>query len=171
MDELAIDKVQRRILANQYRLFALLDPSESASYERTAEIFENGYEGLYHEVFEPIFDPLAKDECSFVFAVLNLFHELQHFAGQFPELPADLVTGVKFPGFSELEEIELLAFARFIASWPEDGNVFKRLMDFHPPPRAMSPQYRRMLAKYHALRAGPRDLTVDDIKQILGASR
>ena len=46
-----LTKMERLILANQYRILEKLDAAEADIYGQRAEILEQGYSGLYPSLF------------------------------------------------------------------------------------------------------------------------
>jgi uncharacterized protein YfbU (UPF0304 family) len=169
MESFKLDKIQRRILANQYRLLSHLDEAQASGHQRRAEILEEGYEGQYFAIFDEIADPLPERECKFVFEVLNMYHALQQRASDLAEFPSDLSDAIGFAGFCERDEIELVGYERFLASDAPKSNVFAKLTRTQPPPFAASARYRKMLAAFSQVKRGPDGLTVDQIRTIVDA--
>lgn len=169
MNSFKLDKIQRRILANQYRLLSHLDKAQASGHQRRAEILEEGYEGQYFAIFDEIADPLPEAACKFVNEILNMYHALQHRASEISAFPSDLSVAIAFPGFCERDEIELVGYERFLASDAPNSNVYAKLTRTQPPPFAVSGKYRKMLARFSGVKRGPDGLTVDQIREIVDA--
>jgi uncharacterized protein len=116
-----MDKYQRLVLANQYRILERLanianDETSATSYDRSAEALEDGYQSAIDNLFDRIFDGLPREECSFVVTSMAMFDALQR---SFDALTAEKREGIEEYringfGFDGNNETEYMAYARFI---------------------------------------------------------
>jgi len=67
---------ERAILANQYKIFSLLDKKNAKEHLINAEIFENGYSGLYEEALENISDEIPIEVCNETSDILSMFKNI-----------------------------------------------------------------------------------------------
>jgi uncharacterized protein YfbU (UPF0304 family) len=141
-------KVERRILANQYRILAALNKSEAKGYKEMAEALENGYE-LHYDDPNVYDDTLSTDECREVLDILSMHDEMRMSAeasGVDPKV-------VAFDGFDGNNEPKQMGYAAYYCGL-EQGH-FKQLagkaFDFNSHMERM-PKYRAMLREWRALR-------------------
>ena len=164
-----LNKFERRLLANQYRILSLLDQSNADHYDKLHDALVNGYVASYQgDLFAGILDGLSVEQCTFVREVMNMYDALQRSYEALDDKQGIEEERTKFPGFDSDFELAHLGHARFVV---EKEGRFSHLKSFradfisHTP---MLDQYRRMFDVWRL--AGNRyELTRDDITAILGA--
>lgn len=163
---MSLSKTERLILANQYRILALLEPDQKEDHEAVRDALQSGYVSAYEQLFDHIYDDFTREQCSFVVDVLSVFDALQNsYAGLKDKSGID-ENRLAFPGFSGNEETIHMAYCRYVM---ESEGRFDYLKKFgkdcnsHMP---MIPTYRRMVAK-HAELGERQQLTKSEIQSIL----
>ncbi len=159
----SLTKVERLNFANQFAILKALhkdDKYEAAHYGYLEEIFQRGYEYLYYECFDKLWDSLSMEVAEETIEILSMHRALLWSLGEKPA-PSDLER-VKFDGFDGNNEAEYLAFARFYTS---DGSRFSelRIVNSHYP---ALPRYRAMLKTWKAMNKEAR-LSRPQIEEIL----
>jgi len=164
-----LNKFERLLLMNQYRILSLLDQSNADHYNKLRDALENGYVASYQDdLFAGILDGLSVEQCTFVREVMNMYDALQRSYDALDEKQGIEEERTKFPGFDSDYELEHLGYARFVV---EREGRFSRLKPFsadfisHTP---MLDRYRRMYDVWK-LADNRYELTRDDITAILGA--
>ena len=164
-----LNKFERLLLMNQYRILSLLDQSKADHYDKLRDELENGYVASYQDdLFAEILDGLSVEQCAFVLEVMSMYEALQRCYDALDDKTGIEEERTKFPGFDSDYELAHLGYARFVV---EKEGRFSHLKpssaDFisHTP---MLDEYRRMTDVWKL--AGNRyELTWDDITAILGA--
>jgi uncharacterized protein len=164
-----LNKFERLLLMNQYRILSLLDQSKADHYNKLREELENGYVASYQDdLFAGIRDGLSVQQSAFVLEVMSMYDALQRSYDALDDKQGIEEERTKFPGFDSDFELAHLGYARFVV---ERERRFSDLKPFsadfisHTP---MLDQYRRMTDVWKL--AGNRyELTRDDITAILGA--
>jgi uncharacterized protein YfbU (UPF0304 family) len=164
-----LNKFERLLLMNQYRILSLLDQSNADHYNKLRDALENGYVASYRDdLFAGIRDGLSVEQCAFVLEVMNMYDALQRSYDALDDKQGIEEERTKFPGFESDYEIAHLGYARFVV---EREGRFSHLKSFradfisHTP---MLDQYRRMYDVWR-LAANRAELTRDNITAILGA--
>jgi uncharacterized protein YfbU (UPF0304 family) len=164
-----LNKFERLLLMNQYRILSLLDQSNADHYDKLRDALENGYVASYQDdLFAGILEGLSVEQSAFVVEVMSMYDALQRCYDALDDKTGIEEERTKFPGFDSDFELAQLGYARFVV---EREGRFSQLKahseDFmgHTP---MMDQYRRMTDVWKL--AGNRyELTRDDITAILGA--
>ena len=97
-----LDTVQRRILANQYRIFSMLakDSEDQGHYQYCAEILEHGYEFLYYKIFDSIEQPaMDKEESIELVKILTMYESLGDSYDNLSDKSGIDEIEIKFTGF------------------------------------------------------------------------
>lgn len=160
--------VERTILLNQYRILAILVPSESEHYGRLADTLVHQYERLYRDAI-PVYtdDPHDVDACDHVDQILQMFRTIDAALRQIPSVDPDVRSRLTFDGYDRHDEWEC-GYVEFQvqdrARWSE---LRGRELNSHSPRRR---SYDRM---YEAWRASvdPISLTLEDLLRISEARR
>jgi len=164
-----LNKFERLLLMNQYRILSLLDQSNADHYNKLHDALENGYVASYRDdLFAGIRDGLSVEQCAFVLEVMNMYDALQRSYDALDNKQGIEEGRTKFPGFESDYEIAQLGYARFIVEREGRFSHLKSVRaDFisHTP---MLDQYRRMYDVWR-LAANRSELTRDDITAILAA--
>jgi uncharacterized protein len=94
-----LTKIERLQLSNQFRILHKLTDDET--YAINAEIVENGYEGLYYKLFEPIFDGVSKEVCEETMAILHMYRVINNAIATLPPQEQAQIDSekIKFEGF------------------------------------------------------------------------
>ena len=164
-----LNKFERLLLMNQYRILSLLDQSNQDHYDKLREELENGYVASYQDdLFAGIRDGLSVEQSAFVVEVMSMYEALQRCYDALDDKQGIEEERTKFPGFDSDFELAHLGYARFVVEREGRFSALKPASaDFisHTP---MVDQYRRMTDVWKL--AGNRyELTRDDITAILGA--
>ena len=112
-------RVERAILANQYRIFEFLDPKQSDSYKWVREVLECGYELEYEQIFQEVYDDdnaLTKEECSEVVNIMAMFEALNRSYDTLKDKSGIEKALIDFTGFDGNNESKQMAFARFFCT-------------------------------------------------------
>jgi uncharacterized protein len=164
-----LNKFERLLLMNQYRILSLLDQSNADHYDKLRDELENGYVASYQDdLFAGILDGLSVEQSAFVVEVMSMYDALQRSYDAFDDKSGIEEESTKFPGFDSSYEPAHLGYARFVV---EREGRFGHLKPFsadfisHTP---MLDQYRRMTDVWK-LASNRYELTRDDITAILGA--
>ncbi len=164
-----LNKFERLLLMNQYRILSLLDQSNADHYDKLRDALANGYAASYQDdLFAGVLDGLSLEQSAFVLEVMSMYEALQRCYDALDDKTGIEEERTKFPGFDSNYEPAHLGYARFVV---EREGRFSHLKpssaDFisHTP---MLDEYRRMTDVWKL--AGNRyELTRDDITAILGA--
>ncbi|MDO8299110.1 YfbU family protein [Lacisediminimonas sp.] len=157
---------ERLALTNQFKILAILDPSQAADYEQRIEILQHGFEGEYSTLFDAIYqNTLSVAECEFVRKVFEMYHQLQEAQAKHALLSDS--SSLRFEGFDANYEFEYLTFCRYLV---ETAGLFGHVLtnptfNSHA---AKIDQYRRMLSAWMSA-ADRFDLTAAEVKTILAA--
>lgn len=145
-----LEKKDRLILINQYKILARLDTNDSNYYKELIQILENGYEIFYSLLDQWIDEEMPKDESRFVLNILDLYRAIEDVKRRTKN---DELTqhhyGV-FKGFDGNNESEYLGFTRFLieiqGKFQEQKQYYYQNdhLNSHCP---MLDKYRRMLDK------------------------
>src|SRR5690349_11213076 len=76
-----LTEVERLSLWNQFRILQKLDPQDD-SHKKNAEIIRAGYEGLYGQVFEHMYEPTSEAVCKEVYDILDMYRALEAVYGK-----------------------------------------------------------------------------------------
>jgi uncharacterized protein len=145
---MTLSKTERLTLANQYRILAVIDQLNARSYERYVEALESGYESAIADLFDPIFDGLNTDACSFVINVMAMHDALQRSQTALGEASTATTNDVKFRGFDGNNETEYMAYARFVVQHEQRFTYLEPIGgDFNSHMASLS-RYRPMLAAW-----------------------
>lgn len=164
-----LSKVERLMLANQYKILELLDPGEAAYYRRMQQVFEAGYEIEYDWSIQHVYDDehvLSREECLYVIHVMSMYEALQRSYNALANKEGLEEHSVLFPGFDGNNEGQYLGYASFARE--QDGKFsYLRLsgndLNSHFPTRDM---YQRMMSRW--IHLGKRyELTRDELKSII----
>lgn len=143
-----LNRKERVMLANQYKILAALDPDSSSRYIELMEIVENGYEIFYSMIDEWYRDEMSKEEGQFVLDILDLYRAIEDVKRRTKD--SDLISHPSsvFRGFDGNNETAEMAFCRFLidrqGKFEEQKRNASRNGSFnsHTP---MKEKYRRML--------------------------
>jgi uncharacterized protein len=164
-----LNKFERLLLMNQYRILSLLDQSNADHYDKLRDALENGYVASYQDdLFAGMLDGLSVEQSAFVLEVMSMYDALQRSYDALDDKQGIEEERTKFPGFDSDYERAHLGYARFVV---EREGRFSRLKSHSPDFIGHTPmldQYRRMTDLWK-LSGNRYELTRDDITAILGA--
>ena len=164
-----LNKFERLLLMNQYRILSLLDQSNADHYDKLRDALENGYVASYQDdLFAGMLDGLSVEQSAFVVEVMSMYDALQRSYDALDDKQGIEEERTKFPGFDSDYERAHLGYARFVV---EREGRFSRLKSHSPDFIGHTPmldQYRRMTDLWK-LSGNRYELTRDDITAILGA--
>src|SRR5690348_11724025 len=104
-----LSKIDRILLANQYRILEKLDPANAEIYASNCKVLENGFSLNYAALDQRFKDGLNSEQCSEVIQILLMFEALHHgYVRSKGSIEADL-EAITFHGFDEASEGDLLA--------------------------------------------------------------
>ena len=110
-----LSKLERINLIHQHRIMLKLYPDEAAENEKAIDILSNGYEFLYDELYQFIYDGddvMSEDECKEVWETLSMFDSIDRTVKSL-ELEHDSSMGTMFFGYDGNNEGKFLGFAEF----------------------------------------------------------
>lgn len=110
--EKSMDKQQRLILINQYKILTQLDKDNKKQYEEYIEILSSGYTIFYDTLTEWISDEMEEKECDFVLDVLDLYCAVEVYEYRNGRLKN--LKNTKFKGFDGNHEFQEMIFTRFL---------------------------------------------------------
>ena len=165
-----LEKKDRLILANQYRILELLDEGKAPEHRKNREIVEEGFEGLYGRIYEAISeDTITEAECKEVADTLNMFSALKWSFAKLNDTSGIDESLIKFEGYDGNEETKFWSFAKFFCEGLGRFRELDKGDDFnsHCP---MRPAYNRMLSVWNTLPPNAkRNLSKDQIRSITAA--
>jgi uncharacterized protein len=163
---MALTKVERAILMNQFRILSLIDKSDADTHKRYAEALAEGYSYEY-EFLEHMSDGLTEDECRFVYDVLDMYDAMQTSFNNLKEKRDLKASQIQYKGFGGNEETEYMAYSRYIV----EGGKFTYLdmNKDHNSHMQSIPGYQRMLEKWSEFKRS-HELDADQLKAVVEAS-
>lgn len=162
-----LSKVERLNFANQFAILKALHKDnkyEAEHYEYLEEIFRRGYEWLYHECFDNLWNALPSEVAELTLDILDMHRALLWSLGEKPD-PAD-IERVKFRGFDGNNESQHLSFAKFFTA---DGSRYSetRVVNSHMP---TLDRYKKMLSEWERM-GREHQLSKAQIEAILDAAK
>ncbi|TCJ98896.1 hypothetical protein EV694_1328 [Volucribacter psittacicida] len=158
---------QRLILANQYKLMALLDSDNAQKYQRLEIIVRGGF-GLELKELDKEFSDLSEQDCRLVLDTLEMYNALQVSYNHLKDKSAISEHRLTFPGYCAVREKKYLNYLRFITGVEGKYTEFMHCTHGCDSQIPMNEKYRKML---EALRACPHEyhLSAAEIQKILDA--
>ncbi|SFN30969.1 hypothetical protein SAMN05216516_10591 [Izhakiella capsodis] len=163
-----ISHAQRLIISNQYRLLALLEPTQEKHYRRLSTIVERGY-GLQMRELECELGVLISEEtCRNVVQTMEMYHALQVSWNNLKEKNGINERRLSFLGFDAATEGQLLGYVRFLIESEGRYSDFDAGQHGFNAQTPMWEKYQRMLAIWQTC---PRQyhLSSNEIAQVLDA--
>lgn len=148
-NEIPDEMFKRMVLANQYRMLALLDDDDNVDlWETAADVAESGWPAESLPGFDRLREaenrPLTREDQEFVIDVFQIYQLLQDAADR--GMAAADGRGVEFPGFDGNHETLLMAYARHVVEHEARFTFVKSGGDGYNSHWPMVETYRRMLA-------------------------
>ena len=158
--------IERRMLANQYRILRAVAPEEAAreQYDELIDILEGGFEAQYRRIVGSLQeDRLSVDDCALVNHVLLMASWMRQQAAT-TTLDLDEFRIIEFGETSEANE---LAYAKFLYRANPDG--YPGIEDIVPSNQGGHlDRYRRMVAAWAECKDGP-NVGDDELTRIIVA--
>jgi uncharacterized protein YfbU (UPF0304 family) len=168
-----LSRTERLILWNQYKIMALLEPNSKERYAEEQEILRHGFEGLYEEVAQHIYDDktsLTEADCVEIDRILDMHIVLLESNEALGEKADKFRTSVAFRGFGGNEEPTEMAYVRFRSVYREGISSRLAKTDNYDAHMAMLGIYRRMMAAWQKL-GFRRMLEEGEVQSIVDARR
>jgi uncharacterized protein len=165
---------ERLRLANQYAILEKVDTENNEHWRKCQKIVREGYTVFYHELFDPIYDEMSREDCRYVMDVIDMHYALKHSFDALDDKGDLKEADVVFPGFSGNDETAFMSFARYLQDEHRWGEFLRgRDLNGHFP---STHRYKPMLENWEKI--GKRDgierkhrLTRDDIRAIIDEPR
>lgn len=142
---------RRMVLANQYRILALLDVNSPDDWRRAAEMALRGWpvENLpdVEEIRSYLRDALTQDDQRFVLDALNVFELLQDGEAKGYRPKREHATTL-FPGFDGNNETKLMTYARHAVNNEHRFESVRRTSDNFNSHMPMVEMYQRMISAW-----------------------
>ncbi|NBI13608.1 YfbU family protein [[Haemophilus] felis] len=158
---------QRLILANQYKLMALLDSENAKKYQRLETIVKGGFEKELKELDKEFAD-LSEAECENVLNTLEMYHALQVSYNNLEDKSALTPHRLQFAGYCAVREKKYLNYLRFIVNVEGKYQDFMRCEHGCDAQVQMWEKYQRMLNVWKSCPHGYH-LSMTEIQNILNA--
>ena len=74
-----LSKLERISLIQQHQILQKLHPDDAASHEKAVEVLSNGYEYMYDELYQFVYDDddiMSEDDCKEVWETLTMFESI-----------------------------------------------------------------------------------------------
>lgn len=162
-----LEKKDRLMLINQYKILVQLNSNESNYYKELIEILENGYEIFYSMLDQWMDDGMPEEEGRFVLNILDLYRAIEDVKRKTRDEQLLTHHHAVFSGFDGNNEAGHLSFARFLI---EVQNKFQEQKQYlfqndnlnsHCP---MIDKYQRML---ETVTANDINIWIMDVEQTL----
>ena len=162
-----MSNAQRLILANQYRLMAIVDADNADRYRRLQTIIERGY-GLQMRELDSEFGEIKEETCRIVIDVMEMYHALHVSWTNLKDNQHIDERRLTFPGFDGATESGFLNYVRFLVTVEKRFPQFSGGADNFNAQVPMWDKYMRMRAVWHVC---PRQyhLSANEITQIINA--
>lgn len=166
-----LDKKDRIILINQYKILAALDTDERSHYKELIDILENGYSIFYNMIDQWVADDMPSEDGRFVLDILDLYRAIEDIKRSTKDTQITSHRYSYFLGFDGNNETEHMAFCRFLietqGKFQEQKSYLLKNdnLNSHMP---MIPKYLRMLQKRKELNI-EFSLTPEEAIQIMNA--
>jgi uncharacterized protein YfbU (UPF0304 family) len=167
-----LSKLERLILANQYRILECVDPENRDDHAFARLTLERGFELETDGLTDGYYEWLDAAECDFVTDVFVMYRTLQDAYAALADKRGIKPTLVEMPGFDGSGESQYLAYARFVVNEKQEfeevrvAQIAAADLNSHMPTVG---RYREMLARWKQLEVPERyDLDRAALLQVLG---
>ncbi len=175
-----LSQLDRVMLANQYKILALLDSGSSDYYDTMREALEQGFESYYEEeLFKAAYpETLSSEDSTLVIDAMSMYDALQNSYRRLDDQSGIEEDRLVFPGFDGNHETAHYSYARFVVEREQrfTGLRFEKDRDGDDTPPAIldrfnshSPTLDFYRARISAWKALPNryDLSREEILSIL----
>lgn len=169
-----LSKMERINLIHQHQMLLKLYPDEASFHEKAVEILRNGYEYLYDEVYQFVYDgddAMTGDECKEVWDTLSMFESIDRTIEHLG-LKHDSSKTTRFFGYDGNNEGKFLGFVEFTIT--KEGRFTylpletENYYNSHMPSRGI---YNRMLEVWKGIDGSNRyPMTKEDLDRVLSAA-
>ena len=158
---------QRLILANQYKIMAMLEPENAERFSRYQTIIERGY-GLQLRELDKDFSEISEATCRTVIDIMEMHHALHVSWSNLKEKGPLEERRLAFLGFDAATEAHYLGYVRFIVNTEGRYTQFDSGNHGFNAQTPMWEKYQRMLALWQTC---PRQyhLSANEIAQVINA--
>jgi uncharacterized protein YfbU (UPF0304 family) len=142
---------ERAILVNQYKIFSFLDKKNAKQHLANAEVFENGYIGLYGEVLENFSDEISIEVCDETNDILTMFGHIKKSISKLgkSERAKLNLDRIRFDGF-DADNDDHYYYAKFMIRKEHFYKSFSKMkMNSHSAASLL--RYRKMLPAYRSI--------------------
>ncbi|AWX20928.1 YfbU family protein [Bacillus sp. FSL K6-1560] len=172
---LEFTKEQRVILINQMEILKRLDKENAKEYENRIYALYNGFSRTYSEFFGEIEEDLGMEVQDMVYDVFNMYRSLNNSFDKLPTEEQDQLDKdeLRFKGYCGHTESAYLQFANFVVHqlglYPEiKGLIDSGKLESLDSTFARVSGYKEMLPEWKHYRQSHTDLSLEEIKKILG---
>lgn len=168
-----LSKLERISLIQQHQILQKLHPADASFHEKAVEVLSYGYEYMYDELYQFIYDDddiMSEVECKEVWETLSMFDSIDRTIQDIEMGHADWQNS-KFFGYDGNNEGKFLGFAEFTIN--REGRFSylplqkENYFNSHMPAR---PIYQRMLKVWQEIDASRRfPMSTENLKKVLGA--
>lgn len=145
-----MDKVQRLLLINQFKILAKIEPESADYYNESAEILQKGYMVFYDTFLDYLAEEIPEKDGEFVLDILDFYCSVESFKSK----PGNNLNGLKyseFLGFDGNNEYEYLSFARFLIikqhKFSELFKLAKKTDNFNSHGRMLN-KYKEIISRW-----------------------
>lgn len=166
----SISLTERLILAQQSRILAAVDPKQREDHVFVAEVFENGFTNYYGDAFTVITPEFGEQDTDYVSKIMGIYFDIQYsYYHKLTEEERKEVGSVAFPGFdgNDTQDIYRAQFARFCMKHGRYESLKCMGSDLNSH-MTVGHKYRAMIRRYEEM-GSPRELTADQIKNVMGS--
>lgn len=173
--DIELTRVERAILANQFRVLAAMYPEEKSDYEEREEVMRDGLTGSYEWALEyvcPDSNAMPREICDEVVDILQMHRTLLVSYKQLSDKTGISKKMLAFEGFDANEETKYYSYAEFFLR--HDGGQFKELWSKKMGINSHWPKlsgYRAMLAIWRKQEHWHDPLNKQQILDMLEAKR
>ena len=163
-----LDKKDRLILINQYKILTILNPDESVRYSGYIRTLEQGFELNYDTMAGWITDGMKQEECGEVVDILEMYRCLNTSFLKLKDKVGINKKHLDFPGFDANEEEKELAYVEYLLYTLNKFKEFKKRGKY-PDHDSRTPalnKYRAMLRVWESL-SNKKILSKGEILQVL----
>ncbi len=112
---MALSKLERRLLINQYTIMGLLDEEDKDFYEKMREALEHGFSDFYEEyLFGWMSGEMSSEDGTFVLDAFEVHESMQRSYEELDDRGDIEERRLAFPGFDGNNEGAYMAYAKFL---------------------------------------------------------